>query len=328
MMRGHSSQDVAYGAVFLAAIALGAAFVIPFGIKHPTVSHDQTALGTWYNMPSLCPSQDQCMLFGNQSLVQILPFDGVLSAGAASGTIAAYLSIGCLAASVSVNDAYLQLQYAMYNGQSNVVQGLGTNATNWENISRVYINSNGTYTPCNYPFNVLTGAVDLGVQLNATAIGWVFRVIGANGGGQGDNPRFTFINIELENYVKRVATITPFTPSTTAFSYAIEVTVPFTANTAITFQWIATNITSTGCGLGSNKEFHCFESGVGTCTFTLAGSTGTTAGQCPGSGSNSISFVTAFTGTVRVTAVTKNNLAALSIPFGSLNLFSSQPITV
>lgn len=326
MMRRRSSEDVAYAALLLAGIALFAAFIIPFGIKHPMVSHDQTQLGTWYNMPSSCPSQDSCMLFGNQSLVQILPFDGKLSNGASINTLSAYLSVNCLVPSASANDAYLQLQYAIYNGQSNVAQGLGTNATNWQNISKVFINSNGTYTPCSYPFNVLTGQVDLGVALNISSVGWVFRVLGFNGGGNGDNPRFGFVNIELQNLVKRLVTISVFTPTATSFSYAMEVSILFTSNTAVTFQWIADNITSGGCGIpiAGTTTYHCWENGSGTCTFLV------TAPQCPGSGSNSVSFGTAFTSavSVKVVAVLKNNLGAVQIPFGSLSLFSSQPITV
>lgn len=263
-------------------------------------------LGTWYNMPAASTE-----LMGNTSYRQVYsPPVG----GFNFPSLSAYLQVGCITISNTVG-AQLQLQYALYS-QSNSIGNRIT--TGFQNVGGpVFIDGNGALANA-------CGGSDQGTStigaLNTTGAGYIFRVIGSGGGGIGDNPRFSYVSVVVSVTEQRLFQAGALSPSTTGFSAYVRTSFPVA--TTVTFQWTATNLTSsTLCGVNGSSLDHCVEGGKGqTCTLTLT----STNNQCV----VAITFATAFTGTVTAVATTTTVGAGVTLTTAQFSLLQAQTLTV
>lgn len=237
-MKPNSALIIAIGIALILDIFTGF-FVI--SAPPPIVIHDQTPLGQWSSFPlvsscSLSPGNvnvtaRSCELLGNNTQRGSI----IEKQGVAMTQITALLSVGCAVLSSTIG-ADLEMAYAIFDGNTNI--------TNFQLIGgQLFIdgvNSPGCTTA--YSFGVS------GTQLlNTTAAnqGYIFKVVGGDGGGLGDNPRFFSVNVILEQNRPRLFTGTVTSHTATNFAVQIAATVSPSSNTLVNFMWIATNATLT-----------------------------------------------------------------------------------
>ena len=289
----------------LGLIAAALIFIAGFtivGAQGP--SSPGVALGTWFNFPSSCSASfDECELMGNQSYRQ------VLATGSASGEggITVQLSVGCILPSVSIFNPKLNLQYANYS------RFTGLNTSKFLTLVSVQID-NSAGNPC--PGNLISTGANL-PSINTNPADFIFRVVGQNGTGTGDNPRFSSVSVLVSQLAQRIYMIDIPAPTTTTFAWKAYSNFPVSSSTTFTMQWSASNITTTNCGSIGD---HCWEQGTSSCTFNSG------AQVC--SATITVTYNTAFTGTVRVQATSKNVGTVLTIPIMSLSMFQTQTSTV
>jgi hypothetical protein len=255
----------------------------------------QVPLGTWVNMPtsSSCSvgnsSASICELMGNQSYRGILAFTAAqIEAGLTLG-----LQVGCITPSNNVG-AILFPQYANYSAATH------TNSSNFVSVGGGIPIDNSANWPC-------PGNLDMAANpLPATVQAFIFRIVGVNGGGNGDNPRFSNIIIDLHQTVPRIAVGGESGISTTGFTERMSLTLPPAITTSVSFQWIATN-----GGLTT-------QSGSGSCSVTVGNSACTSA----------VTFSPAFSTTPNVVSSSTTFFGAIQLPIGSISLLSAQTLTV
>lgn len=299
-----ASNDKAYGAMLIAVVALGVGFLgwaLPGRTTIP--ASDTTPLGVWKSFPSqfspnFCTAgnlTDRCELFYNSTQ------RGVVITSVFS-VIQARISVACVAPSNTMG-AYLQLQYANYS------LATGTNSSNFANVSSQLFIDNRIGTPC--PGTITTPTAGSLAYGNS----YIFRVLGADGGGVGDNPRFGSIRVLVYLGVLRITYPTVATRSTTAFTVIEYTNYPTSASIVTNFQWIATNITASSC-INLNV---CIQKGAGTCTIAIA------AASC----SVSTTFGTAFSATPTVViSNTAPSALLLTMMVGQVDLMLAQTVTV
>ena len=313
-------QKIEASTLVLFLIATGVGIV---GWASPAQFHPNIPLGQWNSFPtaSQCSagnfSATVCELMGNTS------YRGEVIAGSGTSVpkIGVELTVTCLVPS-NTPGARLQLQYAnatILAGQYN-----GQNTTNFVSVaSQNILIDNSVNAPCP---GVLHGSNSGFISLPFfTPAAFMFRVVGTGGGGPGDNPRFSSIAVGISstiiaNNLMAVRITAHGTTSFTAIAQLIN-GVPSTAE-ALSFEWIATNASSTNPGCGTNPGGGtdvCWQHGTATCT-TLVG-----IQNC----SVTTTYTTAFTGTVDVVCT---DTSAFPIgPFavgGQINLLSAQTLTV
>lgn len=251
-----------------------------------------TQLGVWKNMPSAVTE-----LMGNTS------YRGILKTGSSVGESGIFvgLSVGCITPSNTVG-AMLQLQYANYSDTTH------TNSSNFANIGGVVFIDNSANWPC--PGN-LEGQQIVLPSLPGNPTLFIFRVMGSVGGGQGDNPRFSSVNVYLLQSARNTPTVIVTGITTAHFLYQISTDYSLATTTTENLEWIATNAT----GAVVNEIQH----GTSSCSIPSGNSV------CP---TTTVTFATVFIGTPDVVATTKNASGAVTIPIGAISLLLAQTLTV
>ena len=258
---------------------------------------DNNGLGTWKNMPSATTE-----LMGNTSYRAVLM---VRTSGGSVG-LSAGLEVGCITPSNTVG-AQLQLQYANYSDTTH------TNSSNFANLGMTVFIDNSANWPCPGTLENNVGTLP---AINLNPVGYLFRVLGMNGGGSGDNPRFSLVSVYVTQSIIRTFIFGHLTPGTSSFLGFIQSNFPVTASTTPSFDWFATNASNTvpTCGTGDLCEQH----GTNSCTIAIAGS------QC----TVTTTYGTAFTGTVVVQMTGKQLGTIVSLSIGTIGLLQAQTLTV
>ena len=264
---GYSVNRGQLRAVAMFALIIGVAgYFNSFDLSSGKIIHGPssvTSLGIWLNMPSASTE-----LLGNTSYRAA--FSGGQGGGTYTSGLKALLSVNCLIPSNTAG-ANLQLQAADYD----LVSG---SIGSFSNVGGTVVIDNSANSACPGP---LTGG-DGALTAAANQHGYLFRVLGAGGGGTGDNPRFASINVIIEESYNRFASVVVSTRSTTAFTAFVYVPYQLTSSTTENFDWIATNSSST---VGS--PLLQIEHGANSCSIASGGV------SC----SVSTTFTTAFIGT-------------------------------
>jgi hypothetical protein len=273
----------------IAMLVIGIA--ISSASESPATIQVKTSLGVWFNMPSLATE-----LMGNSS------YRGLVVTRSSSGEsgIQVGLSVGCINPSNTVG-ATLQLQYANYSDTTHV------NATNFVNIGSPVFIDNSANWPCPGNPEAIGGTFP---AINSNPVIFILRAVGSGGGGSGDNPRFSSVNVYAIQSTTRIVSTVVSSRTTTSFTAFVYTTYPLTATTTENFDWIASNSTAL----------------VGTDTQHGSNSCSITAGLS--SCSVSTTFATPFIGTPSVVLTSRNPAVTISIPLGSLNLLQAQTLTV
>ena len=223
------------------------------------------------------------------------------------------LSVNCVTISNTVGSK-LELQFAVYDIASQ------TNTTNFGSVSTgETVNIDGVTGPnfCQSNNSIGTSVVSAPTT-PVIGQGWIFRVVGSGGGGTGDNPRFASINVVLYTNFARVFTGKPTNQATTGFTAnMIQSLTSISANTA-TFNWLATNVTTTQCGTSGGSDLHCFESGNNSCSIAAGGA------QC----SIAITFNTAFSVAPKVEMTSTTAFVSVQYPIGAVSVLLAQTLTV
>lgn len=282
-----------------------AAIIAPSPPSTPLVQ-----LGTWANFPSsVCSASnftDRCELMGNTSYRK-----DIFLQGNPAG-FQALLSVSCISPS-SVAGASIYLQYA------NSTNG-ATNTSNWKTLANSQLlvdNSSPTLHPCP-GLGVSTGYTALPNFPSTVFV--LFRVVGGMGGGSGDSVRFASIDILLQKNLQLSPLFHLVSTSTTNFKFQIVVGQPVSASLTTTIWWIASNVTSDGCGVFGLFTDHCWESGTSSACVIGAGAT-----ICS---TSTQTFLTAFTGTVRVTASILIPSTTSAVVLASLSVLNVETVSV
>lgn len=308
---------------YVLVIAIGIALIFDiltgfFAITLPPVINHQS-LGTWNNFPSATQGCDStqpaptgftnCEFMGNESYRPPFTVNDV-----GLQTLAGYrvlLTVGCLRPSNNIG-AKLQLQYANYSFLS------ALNTSNWANISGATFIDNDQGGSGNCPGSPSSQVAGQLPSINANQpIGFIFRVLGFDGGGAGDNPQFSFVHVDVYSVVARTITTVITSTLTGSFRFILYSTFAAVSAISISIRYIATNQTSTACAASDD----CIQSGTSSCTFNAG------ANLCPSSGSTQQNFPHAFTGTVQVTANVLTGLGVQQIFNGFLTVFQTEVIT-
>jgi hypothetical protein len=281
---------------FLGAMALSLILTSVTSTGEIPIPHDTTSLGTWLNMPSTssCTSGNTtasiCELFGNSTSRGLISFTGVnIEAG-----IQVSLGVRCINPSNTLG-ASLQLQYANYSLTTH------TNSTNFvDTASGNVLIDNSLNWPC--PGNLVSS----NTIMPATSAAFLFRVVGRDGGGLGDNPRFSSVTVNIYQLSVRIGNVIAQLKTTNGFTASVRITYPVAIALTASFDWIATN-----AGVA-------FASGSNSCIVPV-NSVGCSVAVTYG-----ITFAVVPSITVDYTGPFSN----VGIPVGSLNLLSAQTITV
>ena len=293
----------------LSALLIGVLFsVVSLSAESPSASSPGVSLGTWLNFPSSCSSSfDDCELMGNHSYRQVL---ATASSTGESGLLV-QLSVGCILPSVSIFQPQLTLQYANYS------RSTGLNTSNFAILAGAAVSiDNSANHPC--PGTLISTSANLpSIVINPAD--FIFRVIGTNGNGAGDNPRFSYISVLVSQRAQRTYMINIPAPGTSTFVWTAYSNFPVPSSTTFTMQWSASNITTTACGISVTVTLnHCWEQGTSSCTFNSG------AQLC--SAGVTVTYNTAFTGTVRVQGTSRNGATVLTIPLMSLSMFQTETV--
>jgi len=273
----------------IAAIGIGI-----MGVVLP-VSKPHTSLGTWYNMP-----------LNSTELMNNTTYRGVLKFTTASSGMTIELEVGCINPS-NHPSANLQLQYANFSTV------LNTNSSLFVNIASFIPIDNSANFPCPGILLGTPGALPSSV---ATINAYEFRVMGSNGGGNGGNPRFSFVSVLIHQQVQPIITVRKAAVSTTTFTVVafIQYAVSLPAGQLVAFDWIAVNDTATSCISLSA----CIQHGTNSCTIPLNGFTCNVV----------TTFATAFTNTPNVVVSTNSAVGVRQLTIGTISLLQAQTLTV
>lgn len=266
----------------------------------------------WNNFPSTCVSDDACELMFNTS------YRGLLSVHSNSGVggISIGLEVGCTSPSNTLG-AILQLQYAQYIDDN--PSAFHANFTNFVNIGTPIKIDNSTGWPCPGVLEEPAGTIPAYNPSSPCCVEiYELRVKGSGGGGVGDNPRFSFVHVFV-NQIAQTAIVADAKQKSlgagTGFIWGSVSTLPAAASITVTVSWLSTNITSTNCGV-----LHCWESGTSTDTILAGATLGNTV---------TVNYATTFTGTVKTLVSVQNPaLAQGSIYDGDIDLLMAQTLTV
>jgi hypothetical protein len=271
--------------------------------------HDTYPLGTWFNFPDINPPCNPqptgfagaCELLGNSS------YRGLLVTHSSFGENGLNVALveECITPSNTVG-SQLQLQYANYSETTR------SNSSNFVNIGGSDFIDN-INDPCP---GVVTSGTGVLPPISLNPSDFLFRVIGYGGGGTGDNPRFSMVAVLISQAIGRIYQIQAAGITTAHFLWKPWSSYPLTTATTVTISWIGTNQTTTACGTNDN----CIQSGTSSCSIP--------AGTIACSSFTTVTFGTAFTGTVIVTTTPQTTGALVSIPVGSISLLSAQTLTV
>lgn len=279
------------------------------------VGAPQVSLGVWKNFPpiSSCDvtavpnnvTAKVCELMGNSS------YRGVLPGGFAGYSVG--LSVGCISPSVPTGlggPGFLQLQYAIYT------QIGETNSSNWQSVGSS-LQIDGATNPC--PGNDVSPSG----ALNTTTTGYIFRVVGADGGGPGDNPRFSSIGVTIFQTVVRTFGAQYSIIGVTSFTAIVTASVPVLGNQLVNFRWFATNVSSTNPSCGHNAAGNdnvCWQRGASSATIPTGGFFSSTV---------TVTYPTAFTGTVTaILQITSTAPQGVPAVLGEVSLLKAQTLTV
>jgi len=281
----------------LAIIALLVGFV-GWGIPNSGGGGSSSAgvpLGTWTNMPF-----SQTELMGNTSYRAVLRFT------TASSAVTVELEVGCISPSNTIG-ATLQLQYANFTAVTN------TNTSLFVNLGNAIPIDNSVNFPCP---GVLLDGTPGGLPPNISNPAYEFRVVGSNGGGIGDNPRFSFVSVLIHQQVQPLFQLRKAAVSTTSFTTValLEYATSAVAGQVVSFDWIAVNDTGTSC-LSLSA---CIQHGTNSCTIPLNGFTCNVV----------TTFGTAFTNTPNVVVSPNTAVGTKQLTVGTISLLSAQTLTV
>lgn len=289
-------------------------------IKCPLVggAHDTTSLGVWKNFPpaTSCDvatlpinvSAQVCELMGNST------YRGVFGLANMVG-YRAYLSVGCVLPSGTAG-AVLQLQYALYSSATEL------NTTNWQSVGTSLSIVTGV-VPC--PGNLIGS--DGPLNSTTTNISYIFRVIGADGNGPGDNPRFSYVSVIIKHNDERVFVAvgpTNIQQSNTQFTANMVASIPVapSGSQTVNFRWFATNASSSIPSCGSNiltgASDVCWQKGTATCIIAAAGI------SC----SVTTLYTTAFTGSTSTVVAVTTAGQVVTLDYGTVDLLHTQTVTV
>jgi hypothetical protein len=296
------------GFILIALILIGDIVSGAIGIGSPVApAADTKQLGTWVNMPA-----NQTELMGNSS------YRGLLIASATGGEsgIQVSLLVNCINPSNTVG-AYLKLQWAFFNEVLNTNSSVFADAVNGFPSGTVPIDGITMHGPDLYPCpGILQGDVfPLPSNAGSHTI-FVFRVVGVGGGGLGDNPRFSSVQVAINQAVQRFFSPIIVLTTTTTFRWLAYSPFQVASSTTITIEWIATNITATACITLSN----CIEHGTSTCTIPAG------ASNC--GSSIIVTFTNAFSAAPDVVATAKTAGSLATVPAGNIDLLLAQTLTV
>ena len=284
-------------ALLIAIIAMGTGLV-GWGIPNNGggSSTPSVPLGTWTGMPF-----SQTELMGNTS------YRGVLRFTTASSSVGPELEVGCISPSNRLG-ATLQLQYANFTTVTN------TNTSLFVNLGNLIPIDNSLNFPC--PGVLLDGTPGNLPSSNTANNAYEFRVVGQNGGGSGDNPRFSFISVLIHQQVQPVIQLRKAAVSTTSFTTVafLEYATSAPGGQLISFDWIAVNDTGTSC-LSLSA---CIQHGTNTCTIPLNGFSCNVV----------TTFGTAFTNTPNVVISDNSAVGTKQLTVGTISLLSAQTLTV
>lgn len=227
------------------------------------------------------------------------------------------LEIGCVDPSNTVGGT-LQLQYAQYLDSSH------TNFTTFANIGGSILIDNSANNPCP---GVLEGTAGTIPPYNPNSPCCIeiyqLRVLGKLGGGAGDNPRFSFVHVYVNQIEQNVVIAYAKQKSigaNTGFVWSSSATLAVQTTLTVTINWASTNLTSTGCGLLLLVDAHCWESGTSSDTITAGNTIGV---------ATTVTYATAFTGTTKTLVTVQNpNFAQGSIYVGDIDVLMAQTMTV
>jgi hypothetical protein len=294
-MHGVSNDQIGIASLLIAIIALALAVVaIASGGGG---AQTFTQLGVWQNMPSGVTE-----LMGNTSYRGLL----ITRSSAGEGGISVGLGVNCITPSNTVG-AILQLQYANYSDTTHV------NTTNFVNIGIPIPIDNSANNPCPGALEGLSANLP---SINTNPVIFVFRVVGSNGGGAGDNPRFSSMNVYVLQLLRKAYIPVIVSHGTTTFTYQIQSTTPLGSTTTVNAIWISTNQTGpTVCGTGDL----CIQSGTTSCSISAG------AANCA---TTTVTYGTAFSGTVEVSLIPTTSGASTVLPIGTISLLSAQTLTV
>jgi hypothetical protein len=269
--------------------------------------------GTWFNFPSSTQctannfSDPSCETFGNTTYRIAPTFNG------AESNVEASIEVGCKAPSNTIG-ATLLLQYANYSFTTQ------TNSSNFitihtgNSVQSVLID-NSVGNPCP---GVLATNFYVPMPVNSSSSsGWMFRVVGINGGGVGDNPRFSFIGVQLQQYIRVAPNLVVTFCNNNHCNLAFQTTQNLVTSLTATFNWDAVNVTAnTLCGAG----LLCEQFGSGSCTIAIGQSI------C----SATVNFATPFLITSTVTMTASPRIASAPVFAEAPTfypLFITEPVT-
>lgn len=247
-------------------------------------------LGTWPNMPSAVTE-----LFNNSTIRQVL---------LPQTDIRVRLDVTCVSPSDN-SGAEVRLQEATY---SLITDSNSTNFADVPNFPNIPIDNSAGY-PC--PGTIVSSSGTLPAPAD-TLHGYIFRVVGQNGGGQGDNPRFSNFQIEVTEQVN--IPVTPvLTTSATATNFGVTMVAPFptTFGYAAKFTWLSDNTTVSQPGYTQ----------VGTSTCTIpAGS--------PSTCTVTVTFPTSYSGQTPNVLLSSNVFETTRIDVATISLFTTETFNV
>lgn len=268
--------------------------------KCPVSFPGKIPLGTWYNFPSSCPSNDSCELFFNSTnRAHLFNNQGLLVGYSIT------LSVSCITPSSTIG-ANLQVQVAQFTSA-----GGGGNTTNFGSVIGALVYVDGVTQP-SCPGDLISSTAIVLSTLNIGSGGYLFRVIGQAGGGPGDNPRFGRIAINVGIQTARLLTGRGSSITTSSFTAGITSLYQLPTSTSVTFQWVAMNVTAVSCiNLAA-----CIQHGSGACTIAANGN---------GCGST-INFSPAFSAVPNVLVNPTSVPTLITLSLGALPIFDIQTL--
>ena len=284
-MKQPSRKQTMTGGILLFLLIAGAYVVGFVGWASPRAGAGNTSSisGQWTSMPF-----NSTELFNETTHRVILDsFDQIAGIGLA-------LEVSCTIPSNTVG-ANLQMQSATYSSVT------GLNTTNFTNLATSLLIDNSTNHPC--PGTLITGTTFPAAATQAGVVNLILRVVGSGGGGTGDNPVFTAINLMLRHKIFNLVDTYASSKSTTGFTASVTFTLTPQAATTISFDWMAQGNTTLTTGL--------VQSGTDSCTVNLGLFSCTKA----------VTFPVAFLSTPNVVISPRTVGTILQMPLGYRSFF-------
>jgi len=279
-MHGISNSDAGIAGIMIGIIAIALAAV---AIAEGGGSMLSSPLGQWTGMPF-----NQTELFAETTHRVILDsFDQIAGIGFS-------LVVACTFPSNTVG-ANLQMQSATYSSIT------GLNTTNFTNLGTSLLIDNSTNHPC--PGTLITGTTFPAAATQNGVVNLILRVVGSGGGGSGDNPVFTAVNLMLRHKVFNLVDTYASSKSTTGFTASVTFTLTSQAAITISFDWMAQGNTTLTTGL--------VQSGTDSCTVNLGLFSCTKA----------VTFPVAFLSTPNVVISPRTVGTILQMPLGYRSFF-------